>query len=481
MPQFLNSMVGRVFLVLIGGIVLSVLFTLFLAQRDRENMLTQVHNFHVVERVAQVVSLLDSVPPDARDRIVSAARGLGIIANPNWKAAPEGISNNRLTAALRERIGDDRGVAAYDVNLASCLAPRWRRHDRPPPPDDPDDVSGQEHPGGPAPPPNRRPRLRRHHERHCEAVYLKLEDGTPLRLTLSAENPRPFKAPPWLPRDYLLVFAACVAILAYVVARMSTRPLRKLAHAATALGHDIDRAPLATGGPTEVRRAAAAFNLMQARIRHHIRERTQMLAAITHDLQTPLTRLRLRLEKVEDEALRAKLVADLSAMHDMIREGLDLARSIDSAEAMQAVDLDSLLDSICADSTDTGQDVRVNGRCGTSIPAQPMALRRCLSNLVDNAVKYGGHARMSAQRAADKVVVRIRDDGPGIPADQIEAVFAPFHRLESSRSRETGGTGLGLTIARIIADKHGGSLHLRNHPEGGLEAILELPVHERAT
>ena len=458
--QFLNSMVGRVFLVLVGGIVLSVVFTLFLAQRDRQNILTQVHNFHVVERVAQVVSLLDSVPPDSRDRVIRAARSVGINANANWSGPPEGIVNPKLSMALRDRMGDDRDVVAYDVNISNCMRPRRLRRDGP-----------RDAPGIGA--------LRRHrHAPHCEAVFLKLQDGTPLRLMLGAEAPRPFKEPPWLPRDYLLVFAACVAILAYVVARMSTRPLRNLARAATALGRDIDRAPLSTRGPTEVRRAAAAFNLMQARIRHHIRERTQMLAAITHDLQTPLTRLRLRLEKVQDEELRGRLVADMTAMQDMIREGLDLARSMDSTEAMQTVDLDSLLDSLCADSTDTGQDVRVSGRCNRSITVQPMAIRRCLTNLIDNAVKYGGYARVSAQQSAAKVVIRIRDGGPGVPDDQLETVFAPFHRLESSRSRDTGGTGLGLTIARIIADKHGGSLRLRNHPDGGLEAILELPTNE---
>ena len=142
--------------------------------------------------------------------------------------------------------------------------------------------------------------------------------------------------------------------------------------------------------------------------------------------------------------------------------------------------MDSLLDSLCADNADAGLDVSVSGHCNASLAAQPMALRRCLSNLIDNAVKYGGQARVSAQRNDGQVVIRIRDYGPGIPDDQLETVFAPFHRLETSRSRETGGTGLGLTIARIIADKHGGNLGLHNHSEGGLEAVLTLPINARA-
>ncbi len=201
-----------------------------------------------------------------------------------------------------------------------------------------------------------------------------------------------------------------------------------------------------------------------------------MLAAITHDLQTPLTRLRLRLEKVEDPALRAKLIEDLGGTQMLVREGLDLARSMDSTEPMQLLDIDSLLDSACADAGDAGQDVACEGRIRVSLAAQPRALRRCLTNLLDNAVKYGRQARVTLSQEQDRVVIRIRDSGAGIPADQLDAVFDPFFRLETSRSRDTGGTGLGLTIARNIAENHGGSLTLANHPEGGLEATIRLPV-----
>jgi signal transduction histidine kinase len=181
---------------------------------------------------------------------------------------------------------------------------------------------------------------------------------------------------------------------------------------------------------------------------------------------------------VQDEALREKLVADLSAMQGMVKEGLELAQSLDSGEKMQRLDLDSLLDSVCADAADAGQNVVFQGASGISLHAQPNALRRCLDNVVDNAVKYGGSAEVSASRAGTHAVIRVRDHGPGIPEAELETVFDPFYRRESSRSRETGGTGLGLTIARNIAAKHGGTLKLRNHPEGGLEAVLELAVGE---
>jgi signal transduction histidine kinase len=258
---------------------------------------------------------------------------------------------------------------------------------------------------------------------------------------------------------------------------MTVRPLKQLAKAARDLGDDINRPPLSLRGAAEIRQAAAAFNAMQARIRQHIFQRTQMLAAITHDLQTPLTRMRLRLEKVADTDLQHKLLGDLSATQQMVKEGLELARSMDSTETMQALDLDSLLDSVCSDAADAGQDVTLKGRASMALMGRPLAIRRCLVNLLDNAVKYGQNAAVTVERMVGAARIRIRDSGPGIAPDQLAQVFEPFYRIESSRSRESGGTGLGLTIARNIAEQHGASLALANHPDGGLEVTLVVPEY----
>jgi signal transduction histidine kinase len=217
---------------------------------------------------------------------------------------------------------------------------------------------------------------------------------------------------------------------------------------------------------------------MQTSVRNHIEERTYMLAAIAHDLQTPLTRLRLRLEKVDDPELRAKLVADLGATQDMVREGLDFARSIGMNEPFERVDIDSLIESLCNDALEAGCEVTFDGRIGQPIMASPHALRRCLANLLDNACKYGKFAHVSIKRKDNKAVITIIDGGPGIPEDQFESVFQPFHRLESSRSRASGGTGLGLTIARIIAEKHKGRILLGNMASAdlGLMVTVELPL-----
>ena len=207
-----------------------------------------------------------------------------------------------------------------------------------------------------------------------------------------------------------------------------------------------------------------------------------MLAAITHDLQTPLTRLRLRLEKVDDQELRDKLIGDLSAMQMMIREGLDLARSMDSSETLRPLDIDSLIDSICSDAVEAGQKVNFTGIPGITIMARPQALRRCLTNLIDNAVKYGHYANITLKLDKDDtnnvVKILVRDGGAGIPVEFQKKVFEPFFRMETSRSRESGGTGLGLTIAQNIAQQHGGQLQLSNLAEGGLEVALILPVHQ---
>ena len=272
----------------------------------------------------------------------------------------------------------------------------------------------------------------------------------------------------------ILFFALCFLALSYFIARTALRPMRDLAAAATRLGHDIDTPPLDERGPSEVRDAAVAFNAMQARIQGDFRERAFMLAAITHDLQTPVTRLRLRLEKVGDEPLRQKLIDDLALMSDTIRDGLDLAQSLQRSESHARVDLDSVLASVCQDASDAGHDVTLDGRTHAFIICSPVALRRCVTNIVDNAVKYGGFARVSAQSDQGGAIVSVRDGGPGIPEDQLASVLDPFVRLEHSRSRETGGTGIGLTIARNIMQRLGGKLVLGNYP-GGLEASLEFP------
>lgn len=445
MKNFFQSMTTRIFLILISGVVLSALLTLGLAFGERQRMIGQFRDYHAVERLTQFILSLETVPSHLRAPFYSAAASAGMRAEPANPANAISEPRSDLADRLDENLPKGYRIASAPTSPGDCAdAPR--------------------------------PHRRRHSEYRgaCEALLVTLPDATRLRLTVMPPRPPPF-APRGDFTGYGILFLISIGIIAAVIARMTIRPLRQLAQAATELGHDIDRPPLPERGATEIRKAAAAFNAMQARIRQHIRQRSHILAAITHDLQTPLTRLRLRLEKVDDAELREKLVSDLSAMQSMVREGLDLARSMDSAESMQRLDLDSLIDSVCADAADAGQSVVAAGQTGAALMARPVALRRCLTNLIDNACKYGGHAHVSAAREGASAKIRIRDGGPGIPEEEMEKVLEPFYRLENSRSRDTGGTGLGLTIARNIAEQHGGSIALRNHPEGGLEVTLTLP------
>jgi signal transduction histidine kinase len=446
----LRTMASRVFLILLAGIVVSTLASLWLAGRDRQRVMGQLRGAHNAERVAQLVLTLDALPPSDRPHALAGAASAGLLVD--FRKAPSqppgAQADDALAEALIQRLSSDHQITVWRW---ACPLPE----------------RGIRHPAG-----DRAERMGM-----CRSISLLLRDGTPLFLTLRAPPPLPglLEGPGGL--LWLSFFATCIAILAYAVARMATRPLRQLAQAAAELGHQMDSPPLRLEGPEEVRHAAAAFNAMQERIRHFVQERLRMLAAITHDLQTPLTRLRLRLEKVSDEDLRTRLIDDLAAMQAMVREGLDLVRTLDSPLPLVPLDLHSLLDSMCLDAADAGQDVLLEeGGELLRVLAHPDSLRRCLGNLMDNAVKYGGQARVSLKREGKLARVYVRDAGPGIPEDKLEAVFEPFARLETSRSRDTGGTGLGLTIAREIAQRHGGHLSLTNRVEGGLEACLELPI-----
>ncbi|WP_238263084.1 HAMP domain-containing sensor histidine kinase [Cupriavidus pauculus] len=303
-------------------------------------------------------------------------------------------------------------------------------------------------------------------------AHLTLSDGNPLTIDV---HPRMTPIAEWLP--YVLVLQLGLLILCcWFAVRLSIRPLVALADAADALNPNVKSPPLDEGGPTELAQAARAFNAMRERIAHFVEERVQILAAISHDLQTPITRMKLRAEMTEDSEDKRKLVSDLAEIQTLVREGLAYARSTsgDSEDASR-IDLGSFIESLVYDYQDTGKDVTIGENAGGAIVIRRNALRRVLTNLIDNAIKYGGGAaEVGVRRDRDAVVIAILDRGPGIPEDKLEAVLQPFVRLEGSRNRETGGTGLGLAIAHQLAAAIGGQLKLSNRPGGGLAAEVRL-------
>jgi signal transduction histidine kinase len=303
-------------------------------------------------------------------------------------------------------------------------------------------------------------------------VSVRLPDGAALlfRVTRMPEG-----AP--LPRHLLGNLALLVLILVivlYVAARNITRPLSELARAAHSVGRDARPERLQERGARELRDAARAFNTMQDRLRRYLDSRTRVLAAMSHDLKTPLTRLRLQVETLDNPPMQERIGRELSEMEAMVREALTLFRGIEDGEPPAPLDLNALLEKVREEFTEMGQQVSLAGRTAQPLTAKPQALKRCLTNLVANATHFGARADIVLEDGP-VVAIRVRDGGPGIPAQELERVFEPFYRLESSRNRDSGGTGLGLSIARDIAQAHGGSLTLSNLPGGGLEAALLLP------
>ncbi|MEN0073758.1 MAG: ATP-binding protein [Paracraurococcus sp.] len=310
---------------------------------------------------------------------------------------------------------------------------------------------------------------------------LRLPSGEWLNLHISLPPPRP-----WHSETFLIAFVAmtlAAGLLILWAVRRLTFPVRALAEAADRLGRDVNAPPMPEQGPAEVARAAHAFNTMAERIRRFVSDRTQMLAAIGHDLRTPITRLRLRAEFMDDDEQRRKMLADLDEMEAMVAATLAFARDDAAAEPTVAVDIAALcrtvLDEAADARPDLAEDIAYRGPERLTAPARPVALKRAIANLVGNALAYGGAARLGLsppEGPGRPIRLAVEDDGPGIPPEELEAVFQPFRRLETSRNRETGGTGLGLPIARNIFRAHGGDVVLRNRPEGGLAALATLPA-----
>ena len=281
-----------------------------------------------------------------------------------------------------------------------------------------------------------------------------------------------------VPRSLILNLVLLMVVLVvalYVATRGITRPLSRIAKAAEAIGRGGRAPQLRETGARELRHAARAFNTMQDRLHRYLDSRTRVLAAMSHDLKTPLTRLRLQVETlIGDAALRARFARELDEMEGMVHGALALFRGLNEQEPSEPVDVNALIESVREGFASMGGRVAVSGRALAPFSGRPQALKRCLTNLVANAVKFGKDAEIAVQ---DGEVLRIsvRDAGSGIAPEELERVFEPFYRLESSRNRDTGGTGLGLGIARDVAQAHGGKLVLSNRPEGGLEAELSLP------
>ncbi len=304
--------------------------------------------------------------------------------------------------------------------------------------------------------------------------HLTLSDGSPLTIDVTPRGVMPLAE--WLP----YVFAAQMVLLilcTWFAVRQAVSPLGELAAAADALDPNNRGSPLSESGPSEVANAARAFNAMRDRIAHYLEERVQILAAISHDLQTPITRMRLRADMAEDSPEKDKLISDLREIGRLVQDGIAYARSSHgNGENTSRIDLASFIDSIAYDYQDTGKAVTVAGIVHGTVVTKPHALRRILTNFIDNALKFAGTAEISVERTGEgNAIITVSDRGPGIPDDKLEAAMQPFYRIETSRNRDTGGTGLGLAIAQQLSVSIGGAVRIYNRPSGGLAAEISLP------
>jgi len=423
----------RITLILCIGLTLAFALSYAIIIHERAGATTDLMLGYMEQDVASSVALLDRLPVDERSLWLPrlARRSYSFLPGPGSAGvAPDTHLSALLSQSIERAIGRRYPLGVYAIPGDSPME-------------------------------------------HLQANLL-LSDGTPLVIDL---RPRGLPVSPWL-IPALLVQLMLLGGLTWLSVRLATRPLAELAKAADALGPDLKPTRLPENGPAEVARAAIAFNAMQVRIATYLSERMQILAAVSHDLQTPITRMRLRTDMMDESEDRTTLLRNLKEMEELVREGVAYARTLHgAAEQPRRHDPDALLDSLIGDYVDVAADVTLHGKIGSAMLLRPIALRRILTNLIDNALKYGGSAEVQVCKAPDGCVsIAVMDNGPGIPPEQLEAVFQPFYRIESSRNRSSGGTGLGLAIAYQLSKAIDATLTLINRPEGGLAACLTLPL-----
>jgi signal transduction histidine kinase len=479
MTRFLpKSLFGQTLLILLLGLVVSHAIGAWIYAGAREQAVRAIGGFAAAQRVANLSRLVEDAPPDWRPRIVAA------LSDPTFRVslvarAPEQLPADADGAAkviedyVRQQLPDrpDRQVrAAVLTPIATPGGPPFGPPFDHRPPPGPMGGMGMGGMGG-----------MMHNMMGPDfgvwrglQVAVKLSDGQWLSFATSLPQGAPSVSWQFI-ISMVLMGVIVVAVSVWAVRRL-TAPLGMLSAAADRLGRDVTAQPLTETGTREMQQAARAFNRMQERLRRLIESRTQMLAALSHDLRTPLTLLRLRAEEVADTDERDKMLATIAEMNEMIGTTLAFARDEVRAEPRRRVDVSALLASVVDDMADAGLPVTMTPAPALIHECQPGALKRALTNLLDNAVKYGTRAQAAISATAKTIAITIDDDGPGIPEAELPRVFQPFYRVEESRNRDTGGTGLGLAIAQSIVQAHGGEITLANRPGGGLRASITLPV-----
>jgi signal transduction histidine kinase len=455
------SMRAQAAAVIVATFLLSHLAGVLFYAFERRGAIEMTEALDLVERAAGLSRLLRELPADWKPSLVRASDSrafrIWVTAEPALPRREASAAEQEIEAHLRAQL-PRLSVADFRVRLVTDERDRLA----PPPPD----------------PAGRLGALTAFWEGAypLPALVLSIPHAETEWVNVLGLIDTPESLVPELLLANLVSAVVGIALVAFWLVDRVTAPLGRLAAAAERLGRDISAPPLPEGGPREVAVAAAAFNSMQRRLLRLIRGRTELLAGVSHDLRTPLTQLRLRLELMPESPEREKGLRTLDEMDGIIGTFLAYARASGEAEERRRTDLGALVASLCDDLADLGAPIACEAGPGLVVPCKPIAVRRAVTNLVENAVRHAGGARVRVSRAGGRAVVAVEDRGPGIPEAQLDAVLMPFHRAEPARTRAPGGVGLGLGIAQAIAEDHGGELRLSNRSGGGLRAILALPL-----
>ncbi len=455
---FSKPLAVQLVVVLVGAIVFSQIVSFFLFVNERRIALRDASIYQAVFRTATIARTLQATEANVDRQIIrisSSRRWRYWISETAAVTEPEDLPHReRASLALQERYPDIAAGLLFQRG-AGALPPSPRRL--------PVTVQG----GTP------RENTQRPQPRPIITVSIPIAENAWLNgVALQLPSAPPFG---WRPAASLaLLFVSVVGVLLLLIGRV-TRPLSALAVAADKLGRGEQVGPVPEQGPQEVRVTTRAFNSMQQRLGRFVEDRTRMLAAISHDLRTPITALRLRAEMLEEGENRDRMLETLNTMAAMTDATLNFMRDESSTEETNQVDLSALVESVCQDFRDMGKEISWRVPERLTYACRSNSLRRAVSNLIDNAVKHAATTRVVLERRTKSIDIIVADDGPGIPEDKLESVFRPFERLDDARNTEDGSAGLGLSIARSIVQAHGGDLVLRNREEGGLEARIHLP------
>ena len=458
-----DSIIGRTMIVLLGGLMLSHLVSFFIYYGHREEARKAAGGYAIAQRIANLARLVDEAPSDWQQRIIAASNDPSFTASISDVPIVTDDSNSSVALSVRDYLAAQLTSAGQHLPQprVATLAT--------------ENVASDPHPEDAA-------RSHRHGASHMGLgrsvdalqVSMPLKDGD--WLSFVAQFPSETSS---TSRQLLVA----MAIMSFVILGLSAwlvrsvvRPLDELATAADRFEKDLSAPPMPVNGTHETRQAAQAFNSMQSKLRELIENRTRLLAAISHDLRTPLTTLRLRAENHSDDEDRDKMLATIAEMNMMISATMQFAKDEAQPGPRRRTDLTALLASVVADLSDNGLPVEMAPSPPVIYECHPDIIKRALTNLIENGVKYGGSVRASIAIATSSVEILIDDDGPGIDFAELERVFQPFYRIEGSRGRETGGIGLGLAIARSAVEAHSGSLTLHNRQGGGLRARISMPT-----